>query len=121
MAKGQGDINGWLRLEIVLANIVKGLTKQLFTRIWATYDLLYPQSEIFEHWATVVSSCPTNHMLPSYQVNYCLLVLSSVTFQWFFIRACSDSTVQKRLSICVTIKNDCLVHPLKEWCCLHNK
>lgn len=66
-------------LEITFnASVVKGITKQCLTGIWAKYDLLDLQTQILplafilEQYLCLKVG-PTNHKLISYQVNNCIL------------------------------------------------
>lgn len=58
---------------IILASVVKGIAKHLLTGIQATYDLfgLWP-------WATFMTSGPTNHILPLYQVNNGIILIHTL-------------------------------------------
>lgn len=42
ISEGQCAMNGWLMLELFLASVAKGITKQLhvLTEIWATFDFV---------------------------------------------------------------------------------
>lgn len=46
MAELLYDMNGLSLLETILASAMKGITKQLFTGIWATYKLLELKTEM---------------------------------------------------------------------------
>lgn len=70
--------NGWLLLEIILASVLKGITKQLLTGIRGNKWFIGPSDRNLFcpwPWATFVSPGPTNRMLPSFLVNDCIIYL----------------------------------------------
>lgn len=67
IAEGHCAMNGWLLLEIFLASVAKGITEQLLTGIWATFDLLDIQTEMLTTAIGFSNICVFSLQIISYQ------------------------------------------------------